>query len=61
MRNVELRAYAKQKRVNLWEVAERFGVCDARFSVKLRHDFSESDADRFRKFVDEIAESRGEE
>lgn len=61
MRNMELRAYAKQKRVNLWEVAERFGVCDARFSVKLRHDFSKADADKFRGFVDEIAEGRDKE
>ena len=61
MKNESLKEYAKNRKVRLWEGAERFGVCDARFSVKLRHDFSESDADRFRKFVDEIAESRGEE
>ena len=61
MRNSELRTYAKQKKVNLWEIAERFDVSDTRFSVKLRHDFSKADADKFRRFVDEISESRGEE
>lgn len=58
-RNKELRGYAEQKRVKLWEVAERFGITDAAFSRKLRKEFSKEDAEQFRLFVDEIANEGG--
>ena len=55
MNNRELKLYAASKGVRLWEVAEKFGITDAAFSRKLRKEFSEEDAEKFRLFVDEIA------
>ena len=55
MNNRELKLYVASKGVRLWEVAEKFGITDAAFSRKLRKEFSEEDAEKFRLFVDEIA------
>ena len=54
-RNNELKQYAKQKKVELWRVAERFGFTDSVFSRKLRQEFNPEDAKKFRNYVDEIA------
>jgi hypothetical protein len=55
-RNNELKFYAANKGVRLWQVAEKFGITDATFSRKLRKEFSKEDADKFKKYVDEIAD-----
>jgi predicted DNA binding protein len=55
-RNNELKFYAANKGVRLWQVAEKFGITDATFSRKLRKEFSKKDADKFKKYVDEIAD-----
>jgi hypothetical protein len=55
-RNNELKCYAANKGVRLWQVAEKFGITDATFSRKLRKEFSKEDADKFKKYVDEIAD-----
>ena len=58
-RNNELKFYAANKGVRLWQVAEKFGITDAAFSRKLRKEFSKEDAEQFRLFVDEIANEGG--
>ncbi len=55
MNNTELKFYAASKGVRLWQVAEKFGITDATFSRKLRKEFSKEDAERFKKYVDDIA------
>lgn len=57
-RNEGLRKYAKEKGVPLWMVGEKFGISETRFSVWLRHELSTKDAERFRKFVDQIAKEQ---
>ena len=59
MKNQKLREYAACKKVKLWQVAEKFGISDVAFSKKLRHELSKEEADKFKKFVDEIAEAGG--
>lgn len=57
-KNNELRFYATEKGVKLWQVAEKFGVTDATFSKRLRKPFSKEDSELFKTFVDDIAGSR---
>ena len=56
MANYGLRIYAAGKGVRLWQVADKFGITDSYFSKKMRKELSKQDAERFRKYVDEIAE-----
>lgn len=53
--NHELKVYAFEKGVKLWQVAEKFGIYDSNFSRKLRKELSEEDKKRFKQYVDEIA------
>ncbi len=55
MNNIELRLYAASKGVRLWQVADKFGIADSALSRKLRKEFSQEDASRFKVYVDEIA------
>lgn len=54
-KNLELKLYAASKGVKLWQVAEKFGVIDVTFSRWMRKEFEKEKADKFRQFVDEIA------
>ncbi len=54
--NMELRLYAMGKGVRMWQIAEKFGISEAYFCKKMRNELSDEEADKFRKFVDEIAE-----
>ena len=56
--NLELKHYAQMKEVPLYMVAEKFGVAEATFSRKLRKEFSPEEAERFKNYVDEVAEER---
>lgn len=58
MNNKELRLYAANKGVRLWQIAERFGMIDSNFSRKLRKELSEEEAELFRRYVDEIVYAR---
>ena len=53
--NSELKLYAAGKGVKLWQVADKFGITDAAFSRRMRKNFSEDDAAKFKHYVDEIA------
>ena len=55
MANDGLRIYAASKGVRLWQVADKFGITDSYLSRKLRKEWSEQEAERFRMYVDEIA------
>lgn len=56
--NEQIRKAANEKGVNLWEIAERFGVNDTTFSRWMRKDFLPDRRDQALKFVDEIAAER---
>ena len=57
-RNMRLRTAAKNKNVNLWEVAERFGVNDATFSRWLRQEFTPEKMREALKIIDDIASAK---
>ena len=54
-KNNDLKLYAASKGVRLWQVAEKFGIMDATLSRKLRKEFSQEDAAKFKAYVDEVA------
>ncbi len=54
-RNMKLKFYAASKGVRLWQVAEKFGVTDITMSRWMRKEFEKEKADRFKQYVDEIA------
>lgn len=57
--NEDFKRYAKQKRVKLYEVAERLGIQPCTFSVQyMRHELSKPDEKNLRAIVDEIARKR---
>lgn len=56
MHNVDIRQYALEKHVNLWEVSERLGYShESSFSRVLRHELTEDKKQEIRKIIDELA------
>ena len=58
MANDEVKAYAKQAGVRLWEVAERLHITDVTLSKKLRYELDPEYKSRIIKLVDMIAIER---
>lgn len=59
MNNVEIRNYAKEHKVNLWQVSERLGYAhETAFSRVLRHELSEDKKAEIRAIIDELATGR---
>ena len=56
MKNIDIRQYAQQKGVCLWEVSERLGYAhESSFSRVLRHELTEDKKQEIRKIIDELA------
>ncbi len=58
MANDEVKAYAKQAGVRLWEVAERLHITDVTLSKKLRYELDPEYKSRIIKLVDQIAKEK---
>ena len=58
MANDEIKAYAKQAGVRLWEVAERLNITDVSLSKKLRYELDPEYKSRIIKLVDMIAKEK---
>ena len=58
MANDEIKAYAKQAGVRLWEVAERLNITDVSLSKKLRYELDPEYKARIIKLVDQIAKEK---
>ena len=56
--NMDIRQYAKEKNVCLWEVARLYGCNDGNFSRKMRIEMSESDKRAIRSIIRRIASER---
>lgn len=61
MKNQDIREYAKNKSVNLWQISERLGYAhETAFSRVLRHELSSDKKREIRKIIDELAVEAGE-
>lgn len=58
MKNVELRTYALNHGVKLWEIAEKMGVSECTFSKSLRREFDAEKKARIMKIIDELSKAR---
>lgn len=61
MKNIEIRNYAKKKRVKLWEIADVYGVSDVTLSKKLRYELSEKDKENIMQIIDDLAKAKEDE
>lgn len=56
MKNIDIRNYAKEHKVNLWEVSERLGYAhETAFSRILRHELSENKKTEIKAIIDNLA------
>ena len=55
MLNQDFRAYAKEHKVRLWQIAKKMNVSEAYITRLLRNDLSEEKKESLMKIVDEIA------
>mgnify|MGYP003289773423 CR=1 FL=1 len=55
--NQKIREYAQERKVKLWQIAEKLGLQDSNFSRKLRHELSEQETDAIMAIIDELAAS----
>ena len=58
MKNVELRTYALNHGVKLWEIAEKMGVSECTFSKSLRREFDTKKKAGIMKIIDELSKAR---
>lgn len=60
MKNLDIRNYAKEHGINLWEVSERLGYAhETAFSRVLRHELPEPKKAEIKAIVDELATEAG--
>lgn len=58
MANEDLKRYARENGVKLWEIAAKFGINDGNFSRRLRKEFTPEIKENTFKLIDEIAAHR---
>ena len=56
--NSDIKAYAKAKKVKLWQVAEALGTTDSQLSRMMRHELETDLKYRIMKLVDKIASEK---
>lgn len=60
MKNMDVRNYAKERNVNLWEVSERLGYShETAFSRVLRHELPDDKKEEIRTIIDYLAADQG--
>lgn len=55
MANTEIKKFAKENRVRLWEVADRLNVADTTFSKKLRRELPPKEKSTIMSIISDIA------
>lgn len=58
MNNQEIRKTAREKNVNLWEIADELKISEPTMTRKLRHELHEAEKAKILTLIDEIAERR---
>jgi predicted XRE-type DNA-binding protein len=56
MKNLQIRAYAEQKRIRLWEIAEELKIADSQLSRMLRKELDEKTKSNVISIIDKIAQ-----
>ena len=58
MHNMDIRNYAKIRKVRLWEIANVLHINDGNFSRRLRNELSEHEKVAIYKIIDELADNK---
>ena len=61
LKNSDIRSYAKEKGVKMWELAVSMKVSDMTITRKLRADLSDKEKENLKKTIDDIAENKAKE
>lgn len=56
MSNQEIRETAKNKKVRLWQIADKLGISEPTMTRKLRHELTKKEKKRIIKIINELAE-----
>lgn len=56
--NQKIRQYAQERKVRLWQVAERLGMHDSKFSRQLRHELSATETEKIITIIDKLANEK---
>lgn len=56
MSNQEIRETAKNKKVRLWQIADKLGISEPTMTRKLRHELTNKEKKRIIKIINELAE-----
>lgn len=55
MHNLDVKAYAKAKKVKLWEIADVLNITDSQFSRSMRKEFTPEQKEEIKQIIDKIA------
>lgn len=56
MYNKDIRTYAKENNVKLWQIAKAMGISEPTMTRKLRSELPEQDKQTFRRIIDELSD-----
>ncbi len=59
MNNGEIKKYAAEKKVRIWQIADKLGIADYSLSRKLRHELPDEEKVRIINLIDEISAEGG--
>lgn len=54
LKNMEIREKVRVEKVRLWQVAEKLGLSDSRFSRDMRHELDEKTKAKVLEIIDEL-------
>lgn len=61
MKNKDMRRYAAERNIHLWQIAESLGIADSNFSRKLRKELSDEQKKEIFCIIDKlVAEEQAE-
>lgn len=56
LKNIEIRAAAKEKGVRLWQIAETLKISEPTLTRKLRHELPDEYKEKIRAIIEELAQ-----
>lgn len=60
MKNLDIRNYAKQKNIMLWQISEELGYShETAFSRLLRHELQDDTKQQIYKIIDDLSQREG--
>lgn len=59
-KNKKLKDAIKRKKIKLWEVAEKLGLCDSNFSRLLRYELSKEQKEQIEIAIKELENEKNE-